>query len=397
MVSERLARAGNLHDGASVYSLTRTLNAMRPNTYLFLLIVVLAICLAPAYAQDRPPALVVTEPLSMMDFHEQLTLIGRTTAQAESRIVAEVEGRVQRIDAAEGRRISAGTALVSIDPRRIELALRAKQAEAEQARADAEFARRDLERAEESYDQKILPERTLDTARAAAKRTQERFNQLEAERAQLELDLEKCTIRAPFDGYTIQYLVQIGEWVNRGTPVYEVVDLSVVKITVDLPERHFSHVEIGSPVSITISGDDDRPVEGKVAGIAPLASQATHTFPVIVHVKNKEGRLGSGMLVKATLSLKDEFSSLAVSKDAIIRQGDQTMVYTIVDGKAQPIPVRTTSSHGTMVAVQGDGLQEGMPVVVRGNERIFPGSPVQTPDGGGQSDESAAQGQTSGR
>jgi multidrug efflux pump subunit AcrA (membrane-fusion protein) len=82
------------------------------------------------------------------------------------------------------------------------------------------------------------------------------------------------------------------------------------------------------------------------------------------------------------VSLQGRFTSLAVSKDAIVRQGDQTMVYTIVEGKAAPIPVVTSSSNGIMIAVSGEGLSEGMPVVVRGNERIFPGSPVQTPDGG---------------
>jgi multidrug efflux pump subunit AcrA (membrane-fusion protein) len=119
-----------------------------------------------------------------------------------------------------------------------------------------------------------------------------------------------------------------------------------------------------------------------VTGIAPQASETTHTFPVIVTVPNADGRLGSGMLVKATVSLKGGFTSLAVSKDAIIRQGDRTMVYTVVEGKATPIPVTTSSANGTMVAVSGEGLAEGMPVVVRGNERIFPGSPVQTPGGG---------------
>ena len=167
-----------------------------------------------------------------------------------------------------------------------------------------------------------------------------------------------------------------------GTPVYEMVDLAVVKVTLDLPERHFGQVEIGTPVSISISGNATTPVVGKVTGIAPQASETSHTFPVIVSVENAEGRLGSGMLVRATLSLKGRFTSLAVSKDAIIRQGDQTMVYTIVEGKAAPIPVITSSSNGIMIAVSGEGLAEGMPVVVRGNERIFPGSPVQTPDGG---------------
>ena len=77
-----------------------------------------------------------------------------------------------------------------------------------------------------------------------------------------------------------------------------------------------------------------------------------------------------------------------MSKDAIVRQGNQTLVYTIVDGKATPITVTTSSSNGTMIAVSGEGLEDGMPVVVRGNERIFPGSPVRTPDEGQEDQES---------
>ena len=63
-------------------------------------------------------------------------------------------------------------------------------------------------------------------------------------------------------------------------------------------------------------------------------------------------------------------------KDAIVRQGQQTLVYTVREGKAAPIPVQTSSSDGPMVAIKAEGLSEGMQVVIRGNERIFPGSPV---------------------
>jgi RND family efflux transporter MFP subunit len=358
--------------------------------HLRLSILIIAVCLvgAPEFSvgQDFPPALVVTEPVQTLDFHEQLTLIGRSEARAESRIVSEVSGRVMSINSREGVWISRGKPLVTIDPQRIQLSLAAKVAEVGQAQADAELAEKEYARVSDLFNQEILSERVLDETEAAVKRTIERYNQLQAEREQLELDVAKCTIRAPYGGYTVKQLVQIGEWVNPGTPVYEMVDLSVVKVTVDLPERHFGHVEVGSLVSIFISGDESTPAVGKVTGIAPQASQTTHTFPLIVSVDNQEGRLGSGMLVRATVSLRGQFTSLAVSKDAIIRQGDQTLVYTIVEGKAAPINVITSSSNGTMVAVTGEGLSDGMPVVVRGNERIFPGSPVQTPDGGQDSD-----------
>ena len=341
-----------------------------------------------AWAQDMPPALVKTEPVRTIEFHDQLTLIGRSEANAESRIVAEVTGRVMAVNAREGRWISRGKRLVTIHPERIELSLQAKKAETLQAKADADLAKKELARAEDLFKQDILPERALDATRATATRTIERYNQLEAERKRLALDLANCVIRTPYGGFTVRKLVEIGEWVNPGTPVYEMVDLSVMKVTVDLPERNFGQVAIGSPVTIRISGHDDKTMTGKVSGIAPQASRATHTFPLIVSVPNKNGHLGSGMLVKATVSLRGKFSSLAVSKDAIVRQGNQTLVYTIVDGKATPITVTTSSSDGTMIAVSGDGLKDGMPVVVRGNERIFPGSPVRTPDDGQGDEES---------
>ncbi|MCZ6765383.1 MAG: efflux RND transporter periplasmic adaptor subunit [bacterium] len=353
-------------------------------------ILLLCALVLPAAAQDFPPALVVTEPLAMMEFRPQITLIGRSEARAESRIVAEVAGRVKRINAIEGRWFAAGTPLVTIDSRRIKLTLKAKRAEAAQARADADLAIKDLARAQDGFEKEILPESNFDAAQAAETRAAERFNQLDAEREQLELDLSNCTIRSPYAGYTVRYLVQVGEWVNPGTPVYEMVDLSVVKVTVDLPERRFGEVEVGSHVEIVVSGDRDNPISGTVTGIAPQASRQTHKFPVIVSVENTDGRLGSGMLVKATLSLTGSFSSYAVSKDAIIRQGNQTIVYTIVEGKASPVPVKMSSSEGTMVAVSGEGLSDGMPVVVRGNERIFPGSPVQVP-GDGESPETPSE------
>lgn len=334
---------------------------------------------------------VQTDDVTRMDFHDQITLIGRTEAIVNSSIVSEVGGRVQSMDAEEGVWVRKGQPLVSIDPENIRLSLAAIEAQSKQAEAQAELASKDLARTEDLFQRSLISESRVDSVRVAAVIAEQTYNRLKAERDRLALDLEKCTMRAPFSGYTVKHLVDVGEGVGVGTPVIEMVDLSRVKVTVDLPERHFGHVEIGSKAMVKVSGNEDHPVIGTVTGIAPSASETAHTFPVIVTVDNKEGRLGGGMLVKATLSLSDSFSSLAVSKDALVRQGSQTMVYTIVEGKASPITVSTSSTDGKMVAVEGQGLTEGMPIVVRGNERIFPGSPVQTADDEGSKQAKAAQ------
>lgn len=319
---------------------------------------------------------VETNEVSQLEFQDQMTLVGRTEPWVAGKIVSEVSAQIANINVEEGTWVQAGEPLVTLDARRLRFSFKSQEAVAEQAKLTWELAQQNLKRTEELYSQELVADTRIDSARTWVRITEERYLQAAAERDRLALDLENATIRAPYSGYTGRRLVDIGEWVQSGTAVFELVDLSHVRVRIDLPERHFGRLSLGSEVEIVMSGNGGEVLTGTVAGITPNASRETHTFPVIVDVPNQEGRLGGGMLVRATISLDDSFTSLAVSKDAIVRQGERTLVYTIADGKAQPVPVITKSTRGEMVAVTGDGLALGMPVVVRGNERIFPGSAV---------------------
>ncbi|MEW5874978.1 MAG: efflux RND transporter periplasmic adaptor subunit [Candidatus Zixiibacteriota bacterium] len=331
---------------------------------------------AAVMAQGMPPTLVELGEVSELEFHDQMTLVGRTSPWIRSQMVAEVAGRVTAIEAAEGNPVSRGEVLVRISDDKAKAQLAAKSAEVEQARISADLALTNFKRAEDLFAKNLIREATLDSMKAWVASANARHAQLDAEREQLQIDFDRCTIRAPFNGFTVQQLVQVGGWVSPGTPVFELVDLTSIKVTVDLPERHYGRVSIGSAALIRSAGEDDQ-FDGMVTGIGRDASEETHTFPIMVTVDNPEMRLGGGKLVRATLSFDEKFTSLAVSKDAVLRQGTQTSVYTVADGKAVPIAVTIRSEMGDMVAVEGEGLKIGMPVVVRGNERIFPGSSVQ--------------------
>jgi membrane fusion protein (multidrug efflux system) len=345
------------------------------------LTVAIGLAAGNAASQDMPPTLVETDTVKTLDFHEQITLVGRTEARIESRIVAEVSGQVEAVNAGEGTWIERGGVLLTIDPEPHRLALAAHEADVTEAKVQVGLASSNWDRTQELYEQKLVREISRDSAKAWLTIAEARHAKLTAQRDQLALNLNNCRIKAPFAGYTGRRLVDVGEWVTPGMPVFEMVDLAQLRVIVSLPERHFGRLSLRSPAAIVASGDESRPLIGTVTGFSPRASEETHTYPVIITVDNSEGRLGGGALVRATLSLDQMFTSLAVSKDAIVRQGPQTMIYTIHDGQAAPIPVMITSDQGTMVAVAGEGLTQGMPVVVRGNERIFPGSPVRTAGG----------------
>ncbi len=353
---------------------------MKYKSKILSLLTILILLVAGLKAQDMPPTLVVTAPVQKIKFNDQITLVGRSEAFYDSRVSSKVSGQVESIIALEGNKIPKDGPLIQIDSSRVALTLAAKRAQAEQAKSSATLAAGVKKRAEDLWERKLISELQIDSARAHAVTAEARYQELLAEQKRLELDLADCTISAPFPGYTGQKLVSVGEWVQVGAPVFEMTNLAKVKINVDLPERYFGQLAIGTEVTVLSSTDEEKPLRGTVTGFAPIATEETHTFPVIVTVDNAEGRLGSGMLVRAVLSLKATFSSLAVSKDAIVRQGSQTMVYTIVDGKAEPIDVTTSSNQGDLVAITGPGITEGMPVVVRGNERISKGAPVMTAD-----------------
>lgn len=361
-------------------------NRLRPRLFWILLLIACSTS-ERASGQGGPPASVVTEPIREQEFNDQIRLVGRCQAWIESRVVSEVSGVVARVNAEEGIYVERGEPLISIDTRRIALVVKAKAAAERQAELNSQLAEAGMQRIKELKERNLVSETRLDSAMAWAGIQSARHLQLEAELDQLKLELENCVIRALYSGFTGKRLVDVGSWVTAGTPVFETVDISRVRVYVDLPERYFGHVALGSEVALERTGDDLTFI-GTVIGTSANASPQTHTFPVTIMIPNPDGLLAGGMLVRVTLTMKEKFTSFAVSKDAIVRQGSSTMIYTVVEGKAARIPVTLTATAGDYVAVSGDGLKPGMPVVIRGNERIFPGSPVMTgPPAEGESTE----------
>ncbi len=345
------------------------------NIIQFFIIALMLIIASSAYSQG--PTLVVTEKVHQQQFYTQIKLIGLTQGIIESNIVAEISGRVESIKTTEGNKIAQGEALLLIDSKPISLSLRAKQAEALQAAVQSELATEQKGRATQLRKDNLISSSGLDSALAWDAIQQAQFQKADAEREQLEIDLANTTIKAPYSGYTGRLLVDVGSWVTPGLPVFEMVDISKIKINADLPEKYFGQLKVGSSVSIKTSSGNNT-LQGVVVGVSPAASKSTHTYPVIIEVDNKDEVIASGMLVQVTLSLNEQFTSLSIPKDAIVRQGDNTIVYTIVDGKASMIPVTILSTEGAMLAVQSPMLHVDMEIIMRGNERVYPGAAVTT-------------------
>jgi len=187
-------------------------------------------------------------------------------------------------------------------------------------------------------------------------------------------DLAKTEIKAPFDGFVVRRHTEVGEWIDQGKPVVELVDLSYVLVRIDAPEQAIPFIQVDDRASVTIDALDNV-LEGRIRHVIPQADEAARTFPVEVEVLNDRRLLKAGMFARVTVAAGPETEMVAVPKDAVSRQMGGTFVAVLgpgPDGKltAFPTPVTIGLDIGDWVAVTSGNVAPATQVVVRGNEMI---------------------------
>ena len=120
----------------------------------------------------------------------------------------------------------------------------------------------------------------------------------------------------------------------------------------------------------------DEPFVGKISASLPEGDANARTFPVRVILPNADFKIRAGMEAKATFNLGTTKDALLVPKDAIVTAGSSRLVYVVASTVAQPVNIDVVGYHDGNVAVEGL-LEPGDSVVIRGNERLRPGQPVE--------------------
>jgi RND family efflux transporter MFP subunit len=203
--------------------------------------------------------------------------------------------------------------------------------------------------------------------------------------ARLEDHLQKFTIRAPYDSYVTAEHTEVGQWISRSDPVVEVAAIDPVEITVAVPEAYIGALRAGSSASITPDALPGKVEPAAISRIVPQADVRSRSFPVKIELPNPgtdgDHELKAGMLVRVTLAVGDPQLALLVHKDALVLGGKAPVVYVVENDPASKKATVRAAEVQLGVADQGDiqvigDLKAGQQVVVRGNERLWPGAPV---------------------
>lgn len=329
-----------------------------------------------AHAQDKkggqPPAPVVVGEVTQGKVAPRTEYIGTVYFTEQSEVAAEVAGKVVDIPVNHGSRVKKGDVLVQLSTDIIDRKVANARALVNQAQAEYENARLESERVTKLFDSKSVAEGEYDAKRLGAESAEMKMVAARAVLNRLKLERRKKTIRAPYDGVVVKRNVSRGEWVSTGSVVLVMGRDDEFDVECNIPARAANVVQKGLDVIVRVN---DSELDGKVYAIIPKGDVSTRTFPVKIRVKSP-GWLAEGMEARVFLPSSAPGETLIVPRDAVISSRGQMVVWTIVDGKAAPIPVRVTGFRGLEAGVVAEGLKEGMPVVTKGNERLRPGQPV---------------------
>ena len=332
--------------------------------------------------KGRPPSPVRVATVAHQEVQRSVTLVGTVEPWKRSVVASEIEGLVVEFLVEEGMAVKRGQVLARLRTENVNIRLNSALASHREAQTRHQQASIDLKRVKALIEKQLVTQKEYDDAIAEEAALLQRLTQLKTMINQVQLELSKSRIMAPFGGWITEEFTEVGQWVQAGGPVVELVDLSRLQVEVPLPERFVRNVKVNDPVSVVFDGLPGFKTEGRVFSVVAQADLTARTFPIKLEIPNPKSSIKSGMVARVTLSVGAPYQALVVPKDALVLRGGREFVFLVEGGKVNQIPVTPVLHLSEVVEVTGD-LQPGMTVVVEGNERLLPGQPVRILDSTG--------------
>ncbi len=174
------------------------------------------------------------------------------------------------------------------------------------------------------------------------------------------------TIYAPSSGIVMKREALPGKYVEPGTTLYEIADISTVWISADIYESEMAAVKINQPARVTFAAYPEETFHGKVSYVYPTMNPETRTAGVRLEFANPGWRLKPGMYGNVTLQT-NAVSTLVVPKEAVLNTGLRQLVFMdLGQGRYEPVPVKLGRRGQDDVEVM-EGLKEGDRIVTSAN------------------------------
>jgi multidrug efflux system membrane fusion protein len=290
----------------------------------------------------------------------EILVSARTEPNRQVELRVQTDGVVVALGAERGARVASGERIVGLD-------MRDRAAQLEEAEAFVEQTRLQYEAAERLRGQQFMSEAQIAEAKA-------RFVGAEAAKERIIDDIEYTNISAPFEGIVQDRLVEIGDFVQSGDEVVQLVDTDPIIVVGEVNEREVHTLAVGNAGTARLV--DDSTVEGTIRYLAPVADENTRTFRVELAVPNPDGNLRAGMTAELRLAA-EQITAYSLSPALLALADDGTVGVKTVDAQNRvrfyPVEIVGTSPEGISVT----GLPRELDIISLGQGFVMDGQIVE--------------------
>lgn len=291
--------------------------------------------------------------------HQQVdmsyTANGTFQPKQEVTVSAEASGRVVRVLVEEGSRVGVGQTLAVVQGDKLNVSV---------ANAEASYnsAKADLERFESAYQTGGVTKQQLDQIKLQYETSK---NNLQSAK----LNAGDVTIRTSVAGIVNSRKIEPGTYVSPGTAAFDIVNVSTLKLRVNVDEKNVAALKVGQSVDVVASVYPDKKYTGKITFIAPK-SDGSLNFPVEVEIANVSNELRAGMYGTANFGGETSSDVLVIPRTAFIGSVSDNKAFVVREGKAVAVNLVSGRTFGNYVEVIS-GLQAGDLVITSGHINVF--------------------------
>jgi len=306
--------------------------------------------------------LVKTEVAKKESLNLDFTANGNFAPKQDLSLLAETNGRVTQIMVQEGSRVSKGQVLVKIDPEYASLDLQSAETAYQKLKTD-------MERYQSAYE-------TGGVTRAQLDEISFNFRNAETQVKQARRRVQDAFITSPISGVVNKRNIELGAFVSPGTPLFDIVDVSTLKLEVTANESQVVNIKKGDKVAITSNVFPGKEFSGTVTFIA-AKSDNTLNYPVEIEVTNpEENTIRAGMYATATFKFPKQEPQIIIPRSSFVGGVNSNQVYVLAkDSTAQIKEVVSGRILGEQVEIKS-GLEEGETVITSGQINLVNGTKV---------------------
>lgn len=314
---------------------------------------------------EKAPVPVSVRQLEAGEISSYISATANLVAENEVQVLAETEGRVDRVDVEEGDWVEAGQVLATLARDDEEIAV----SKAGIREADA---RRAYERARDLMQEDLLSREDFD------KVTLE-FELAQQELAEARWRLSKTSIKAPFAGRITARTVQAGQHLRPGDELYQVTDYSPLIARIYLPEKDVLGLAEGRSVRITLAAAPDVAFAGRIRQVSPVVDTATGTVKVTVEASSPPRQVRPGSFVTVDVVRETRPGAVLLPREAVVRELQRAHVFVTRGETAEKRDVTLGLEEGELVQALS-GVDAGERVIVAGQGGLKDGSRIRVLD-----------------